>query len=103
MSGNNNAQRSCNNVVANKPYVDKDDLYKPQWYAELVYMRNVPFKEAYYDNAIGTTLDSFQAYKRRIKLEELIRSKKLYEAFRAKALNKQQRASWRDNVNRYIP
>lgn len=85
-----------------KPYVDKDDQYRPQWYAEMMYVRDIPFKEAYYDNAIGATLDSFQTLKRKIRLEQLLKSKQLYEAFRAKALSKQQKTSWRNSV-RYVP
>lgn len=86
-----------------KPYVDKDAQYRPQWYAEMMYARDVPFKEAYYDNAIGASLDSFHALKRKIKLEQLLRSKQLYEQFRAKALSKHVKRSWRDRIKSYVP
>ena len=90
----------------NTPYVDSSDNYKPQWYADMMYSLTVSpdeqYREAMLDKAIDGTLSNYQALKRKIRLEDLIRSKQLYEAFRAKAQAKRTRQSWRSKVN-YVP
>ena len=82
----------------NVPYVDKDENYRPQWYAELTYNNQVPYREAYIDKAIEGTLSPYQVIKRKKQLDDLMLSKQLYKAFRDKVMSKQTKKTWRDNV-----
>ena len=90
----------------NAPYVDSSDNYKPQWYADMMYSLTVnpeeSYREAMLDKSIDGTLSNYQALKRKIRLEDLIRSKQLYEAFRAKAQAKRTRPSWRSKID-FVP